>query len=479
MFNWYAAPTFAAMLCFWLLACYVLTRSPRSALTLAAVGAQIATAAYLLGQGMQANAASLAEWRPWARNLQWGALLAPTLWYWVTALLLADLQASALRRYLRRVGYPLGMLLATATVALTIALYGGDGLYRWSTAAPVAAAPVTYYRFVAPPGPWYPAVIGFLLVSTLGAAANLWLGRRLPLAADRRARLTWLLGSAALFVGSVACLSLAIDRGWPFWAIWAGHLALIAAMAVMASNVAAYSLLLKVEVIRRDLLYFLTALTAVALGYGVVFALLGPGYSFQVLALLMGTLVVTILAYALFDIGRRLLDRLFFPAPVQELRSLASEVAQGAAVAPDLGPVLDEASAGLAEVSADHLVRLTEAALRRLNNPAALARCGLAEQLPRTLAARGAEAGTPLERAHALRELLIAAIERLKPPDRLPAGAPGALQYHILREEYVLALPNKQIVARHAISESTFHRQRREAIAILAQELGKQEGRAG
>ena len=77
-----------------------------------------------------------------------------------------------------------------------------------------------------------------------------------------------------------------------------------------------------------------------------------------------------------------------------------------------------------------------------------------------------------------MREVLARAIERLKPPDRAPAlGAPEALQYHILREEYLLGLPNTQILTRHSISEGTFHRHRRRAIAILARELEQEEVR--
>ncbi len=49
------------------------------------------------------------------------------------------------------------------------------------------------------------------------------------------------------------------------------------------------------------------------------------------------------------------------------------------------------------------------------------------------------------------------------------------MQYHILREEYVQGLPNKHIMTRHSISEGTFHRNRREAITILARELEEQE----
>ena len=116
MFNWYSTPTFAGMLLFWLLATYVLTRMPVSPLSVATVSTQIAAAAYFLGQAMQANASTLEEWRPWARNLQWGASLAPALWYWVTALLLREQEPAQIQTYLRRLGYPLGLLFAAASL---------------------------------------------------------------------------------------------------------------------------------------------------------------------------------------------------------------------------------------------------------------------------------------------------------------------------------------------------------------------------
>src|SRR5687767_12760124 len=116
MFNWVSFPTFAAMVLFWMLAAYILTRSPRSAVSATAVGAQVATAAYLMGQGMMANASTLAEWQPWARNLHWGATVGPALWYWLTTLLLVEQDAPQARTYLRRVALPLGVLLAVVSV---------------------------------------------------------------------------------------------------------------------------------------------------------------------------------------------------------------------------------------------------------------------------------------------------------------------------------------------------------------------------
>ncbi|MEO6398046.1 MAG: hypothetical protein ABIP13_06225 [Tepidiformaceae bacterium] len=133
------------------------------------------------------------------------------------------------------------------------------------------------------------------------------------------------------------------------------------------------------------------------------------------------------------------------------------------------------------EASPENIVALTQDALRRLNNPAALGMCGLAPRLPRTLSAvsdshpDGHADVTPLHQARALRAALIAGIERLKDAGGVGAMDGGHVRYVILYDEYVLGRPNNQIMARHSISESTFHRYRREAIRALASELERGE----
>jgi hypothetical protein len=260
----------------------------------------------------------------------------------------------------------------------------------------------------------------------------------------------------------------------------------------MGWNVAAYSLLFKGQVIRTDFWYFLTSLMLVGLAYALVFVLVRVEYTFWHLGLFLLIVILAILSHAFVDLGRQVLDRLFFGREVQQLRTNLTAVAQNAALTPNLETVLQEAQAEIAELSSEHLVRLTEQALRRLNSPSALAQCALGEQLAFTLGAArlksnagspaagsGGVSGsassielTPLERARALRELLTAAIERLKPSDgNVGIGSPAALQYHILHEEYLQGLLNKQIMARHSISEGTFHRNRRQAIWTLAHEL--------
>lgn len=480
--NWYSLPTFGAMLLFWLLGAYVLTRSPRSAVSLTAVAAQFATAIYLLGQGMQANAPTLQDWLPWARNTAWAAHVAHVLWYWLTLLILREQESTSAQRYVRRVGYPLGAIFTAAEAGLTASVYVDDLLHVWSRVVTLRAGQAGYSLFDLPEGPLYVWFLAMMAATTIAALANVWMGWRATLDAERRQRFAWLLASAVTFTVGANSLGLANWLSGGAIQPWVGHLLLGAALAMMAWNVAAYSLLFKGQVITTDFFYFLTALTLICALYGAALFLTGPAYSFQLLGLGAFTLTLAILSHAFVDIGRRILDRLFFGSEVQRLRSNLASVVQSAGLTQNLDSLLNEAEIELAEVSAERMASWTEEALRRLNNPATMAECALMERIPLTIAAACGESdgnaagSTPLERARALREVLVSAIERLKPADDdVRIFAPAALQYNILREEYLLGLLNKQIMIRHSISEGTFHRNRRQAIWSLARELQERE----
>ncbi len=469
------------MLLFWVLGAYVLTRSPRGAISLTAVGAQFSTALYLLSQGMQANAETIEQWIPWARNLGWGAHVAPLLWYWLTALLLGEQASPSAKRYLRFVGYPLGIVIGVGTVFFATAIYVDDALNAWSA---VHQNPEwNFSRFDLPNGPLFLPFILLLAVSTVASFVNVWLGWRLADSPERRRCFRWLLVSAFLFILGADSLGIV---NWSMNGVtptWVGHLVLAAAMVVMAWNVAAYSLLFKGQVVRTDFLYVLTALTFVCILYGGVLLLSGASYSFGLLNIMAVMLSVAVLSHAFVDLGRRVLDRLFFGGDVRRLRDNFAWMVQIAGRAEDLDALMEEAHNEIEEVSVERLVGLTEQALRRLNNLAALGRTELADRIPailesaaREAVGRGLEDATPLERAQAMRSVLIACLERLKPLDgNVALEAPAALQYHILREEYLQELQNKQIIARHNIGEGTFNRNRRQAIAALAEDLAKQE----
>ena len=111
--------------------------------------------------------------------------------------------------------------------------------------------------------------------------------------------------------------------------------------------------------------------------------------------------------------------------------------------------------------------RLVHKSLRDLDKPAALSKSELVALLPATLASIRAQGNglgahgelTSLEKAQALREVLIAAIECLNTPGE-PTGirAPEPLQYHILHEDYVRRRRVASSLTRYSISEKTYHR---------------------
>ena len=132
----------------------------------------------------------------------------------------------------------------------------------------------------------------------------------------------------------------------------------------------------------------------------------------------------------------------------------------------------------------DEFVNLVEAALRRLNKPAALVTCELLGCLPRTLTATMANwpdprpvDPTPLDRARALREVLVAAIDRLQldRPQADRARPQAMLEHDILYWEYVRGMPTKAVMAKLDIREAMLHRRRRDGVAILAQDLRRHE----
>jgi hypothetical protein len=87
--------------------------------------------------------------------------------------------------------------------------------------------------------------------------------------------------------------------------------------------------------------------------------------------------------------------------------------------------------------------------------------------------------GSTSSRGHVLQTLLIHAIRSLKPEGQRPAQlTPGWLHYLVLEEEYVNGRPNNRLAEEFHVSEATFHRARRQAIAHLTAELAAEEQRA-
>jgi hypothetical protein len=83
---------------------------------------------------------------------------------------------------------------------------------------------------------------------------------------------------------------------------------------------------------------------------------------------------------------------------------------------------------------------------------------------------------THLDRGKALQEVLIAAIEKLKPPDPQPSPPPREWhQYVILHDCYVLGKLNRDVMSALYISEGTFSRARRRAVRGVTRALAEME----
>jgi hypothetical protein len=111
-------------------------------------------------------------------------------------------------------------------------------------------------------------------------------------------------------------------------------------------------------------------------------------------------------------------------------------------------------------------VRLVEEGLKRLTDYTTLGQLPLTAQLQ-------IQGETHIERGKALRAQLIRAIETLRPAEQRPSGIlPREWHgYAILHDAYIDDVPNREIMARLYISESTFNRQRRKALQAVARAL--------
>lgn len=86
---------------------------------------------------------------------------------------------------------------------------------------------------------------------------------------------------------------------------------------------------------------------------------------------------------------------------------------------------------------------------------------------------------THLDRGRVLREVLLAAVDKLR-PNHKPPSPPSRewYPYLVVHDAYVLGESNREIMARLYISEGTFNRTRRRAILAVARALAEMERRS-
>jgi hypothetical protein len=119
---------------------------------------------------------------------------------------------------------------------------------------------------------------------------------------------------------------------------------------------------------------------------------------------------------------------------------------------------------------------LVEDALRSLYDYTYLADTPLATmRLAMTRLSQGQV--TSLERGKAVHEIILEAIEKLRPGVSAPRDPPSRewYPYIILQDAYIEEISNREIMMRLYISEGTFNRTRRSAVRALARALGEME----
>ncbi|MBI5880455.1 MAG: hypothetical protein HZB53_22620 [Chloroflexi bacterium] len=149
-------------------------------------------------------------------------------------------------------------------------------------------------------------------------------------------------------------------------------------------------------------------------------------------------------------------------------RALQAEVTQTAATA----------ALGVPGYSEAEFVAAVEDAFRHVSDIAYLGEHRLAGlNLLTGRLAPGAATG--LDRGRALKDTLVEALNKLKPTAQEPKQPSNEwYPFLILREAYLVGVPNKEIMAHFYISEGTFNRTRRRAIRAVARVLADLEAEA-
>jgi hypothetical protein len=461
----------------WALGLYVVTRGGLRRIPLLAAAATLVLVVYELGQALGALAPDPVVWLDWARRTWWAAALAPGLWLVLIISLAADEAPDDRRQTVVRLAW-LGLPIASlAGVLFAVLGEGTTQVVDWATPNSPQGPPHV------PPGPLFGVYQLYVIACLTTAAAVLaLLWRASTPGTPLRARFRWLLISAVVFLACGAYITTASGL-FGFSAV-PGQVLLSAGLVIMAWNLARYGALLAGETVQADLVGFSLTMAAVVGGYGLLMLAVMPR-DYAWLERLLPALLLLMASHVLADRQNVLLDRLLYGSTATALRARLRELADRVVRQPDATTALAEVHEGMTDLVREQTTELTaadrqgppelrllvEGALRRLNDLPALSRHALLDRV-----VPSAEGTTTLERAAQLRGELELAIARLRPPGPRPGpgGAVGAgpwLHFLVLHEAYVEGRPNKQIMQRYSVSESTFHRARRRAIDAVVDDL--------
>lgn len=309
----------------------------------------------------------------------------------------------------------------------------------------------------------YPIQLVYLGITAAGALINLVRGL-LRVNGSRDAgeqalarQLRLLVGGAVLFL--IGALYIASRYNWnPAISVLPGYALLLTGLAAVGYGMAHFGLLLDGQNIQRDFVYSLTGIVLVNLAYTLALGFTGVVSTSSLLALV----ALVTLTHTAIDAGRRGLDKLFFNAAEQTARAEARDYATALGTDPVEAPVLVaetaeaaseiEPIAGVAEPyfgSEKTFKNHVRKAITSLKNPPQLAQSPLLSlDLVTHRLREGGQSDNRLNRATALRELLIEQIDNLRPvtDESVKVGEAWRF-YNVLHYPYVRELSRKGALA--------------------------------
>jgi hypothetical protein len=441
---------------FWL-GLYLLVRATDwTALIVVAALGLLAQSLFFASSALTYTAPNLFALAQLERWFWWTAVLPIAIWFHFSMLIATPI---ASRRELR-VFSPLVVLVYA--VAAVICVLGSSTDLFLSYTDPVGQAGA--YLHIGP-GPIYPIQIAYLGITAAGAFANLLRALKSTSAHESTGsrplteQLRLLVVGAILFL--IGALWIVMRYSWLITAyVLPGYLFLFAGVAGLGYGIANYGLLLEGQDIRRDFFYTLTGIGLINVIY--VALLSGVGL-LPVSGLLMLVGLVT-LTHTTFDRWRNGLDRLFFTEAEQTARAEARDYATLLGTAPVASPLpspadepeapqdavpiteLDELPVASADLSGGKAFKdAVRKAITGLKSPPQLAKSPLLA-LP-LVAQHVQQAGLPdnrLNRAAALRDILIAQIEGLRPSDDAAGPVSDAWRfYNVIYYPYIHAVSRK------------------------------------
>ncbi len=357
------------------------------------------------------------------------------------------------------------LVVVAYTAAALLTLFGTISDLINDYAHPLA----TPQGYVLRAGPAYVFYMLYITLAASGAFANLVRARRAR--AQRHGlhsrALTQQIG--VLAAGAMAFLAgalwLMVRKNWDLpISVMPGFLGLFGGLAALGYGVAHFGLLLDGQNVQRDFVYSLTGIVILNLLYGGLLSLAGPATTESALALV----ALVTFTHTTFDVGRTLLDQLFFSNAERAARAEARDYATALGTAPITAPEnasesqpIDEAPAEaepameISEPGDDQRYKIFQNQVRKaltsLKSPPQLAKSPLLTlDLIEQRVAQAGQGDNRLNRAAALRELLLDQIEGLRPDanDDAPHHVGEAWRfYNVLYYPYVRELSRKGALA--------------------------------